>query len=478
MGNTYMRIEATGFDHTVYDSNDISTIRGGSFLLLDTVEQLGNCFPDRIEKITTGASVGLFRVKNGADPSDLKKDIVSHLNEVTEGHATFVLDFVDSEKQNFSEIRALLTARNRYSQMRQLDIPWGQGWHGSKAPCQVNGILPGVQEKNKELMSASVLFRKDKGIPLRDKIYEKIIGADSGLNFTDHLEELGTIENGNVPENVNGKIAFIYLDGNKFGTIRQKYCQNKDKLIEYDEAIQNSFRSPVFKNVVDHMQTDPLSMTDDGKIRLETLLWGGDEIEWVVPAWKGLDILRLFFKQALPEFPIVSDGVGQTVPLTHAAGIVFCHCKAPILQIRKLARNLADIVKFDMKSIPGSTDEGNLFHYLVLESFDMLEGDTQAFLEKFYRPCRYNDLKIKGSEIAKIMSQISQLKQFFPRSKVYQIIDALKQKQEITELIERGLSDCMPDQKKTLKEAIDGITLQNQFKWFMIADLWDFVTEG
>ena len=33
----------------------------------------------------------------------------------------------------------------------------------------------------------------------------------------------------------------------------------------------------------------------DGTLRIETLLWGGDDLLWVVPAWKGIETLVHFF---------------------------------------------------------------------------------------------------------------------------------------------------------------------------------------
>ena len=40
MGDYYLRVEAVNLDNFVYDTNDISTISGGSFLLLDTVNRV------------------------------------------------------------------------------------------------------------------------------------------------------------------------------------------------------------------------------------------------------------------------------------------------------------------------------------------------------------------------------------------------------------------------------------------------------
>ena len=77
------------------------------------------------------------------------------------------------------------------------------------------------------------------------------------------------------------------------------------------------------------------AVMDDGKdaLRLEVLLWGGDEFTLVVPAWKGLEVLERFFQIAARlEF-------GSDVPMTHRAAVIFCHHNAPILQIRTAGKH-------------------------------------------------------------------------------------------------------------------------------------------
>ncbi|MBW2739142.1 MAG: hypothetical protein JRE64_09920 [Deltaproteobacteria bacterium] len=105
MGDYYLRVEAVNLDNFVYDTNDISTIRGGSFLLLDTVNRLESAHDLKglLEKVSTGASAGLFRII-GNDPDDVKKRVKDYLNKKTEGHATFVVDTIDGTGLNFKTI--------------------------------------------------------------------------------------------------------------------------------------------------------------------------------------------------------------------------------------------------------------------------------------------------------------------------------------------------------------------------------------
>ena len=67
MPKYYIHAEAFNLNHMVYDTNDISTIRGGSFILLDAVKRLPEAFPG-LKSIATAASKGLFSYD---DPGDL-----------------------------------------------------------------------------------------------------------------------------------------------------------------------------------------------------------------------------------------------------------------------------------------------------------------------------------------------------------------------------------------------------------------------
>jgi hypothetical protein len=224
------------------------------------------------------------------------------------------------------------------------------------------------------------------------------------------------------------------------------------------------------KKLLSYMAGNDASLTADKKLRLETLLWGGDEIEWVVPAWKGWEVLRLFY-----EFD-PSPAYDKT-PLTHAAGIVFCHHNAPILQIRKLAHRLANLAKSNLTSIPKSREHGDIFHYLILESFDMLEGSLDAFLKDYYKPVDYKELLLNGLEMQSFSKDMKIVRSGFPRGKVYEIISALKEKKDVDDIKEQGIQSCSASRKEELRAAIESLLKGNINRWFLIADLWDFTKE-
>ena len=80
--------------------------------------------------------------------------------------------------------------------------------------------------------------------------------------------------------------------------------------------------------------------------RIETLMWGGDELIWAVPAWCALDAVQFFFDQSADwRDPI------RNKRLTHAIGMVLCSHNAPIRGIVQLARELADHAKDQLSTL-------------------------------------------------------------------------------------------------------------------------------
>jgi len=131
MGDYYLRVEAVNLDNFVYDTNDISTIRSGSFLLLDTVNNLESAHDlnGLLKKISTGASAGLFRII-GNDPDDVKKKVKDYLNKKTKGHTTFVVDTLAEDGLNFKTIQEKLLAKKQMVAVATIDYPAGPGMEG------------------------------------------------------------------------------------------------------------------------------------------------------------------------------------------------------------------------------------------------------------------------------------------------------------------------------------------------------------
>ena len=520
MGQYFFRVEAVNLYNTIFDTNDISTVRGGSFLLLKAVEQLQD-----LEPLSIGASAGLFKsnlVSTDEAADDLKKRIVDQLNNVA-ADATFVVNYIKHEdKVDTQDIIKKLITLNRFSQFRQPTVippdpeeklleqkndKLVEISDETKAitQCEKDGFRPGTVRiytpgsNEKVWISKWTNERREKGKKLRQKLFNNIYqstvkvlpelkstiseAAVKDSAFTDDLESLGKASD---KGNLNGKVAVIYIDGNSFGKIRDKTCKYANILEAFDRTLQQELRGKIFLELIATAITDTdFNYYDQKKkqsqIRLETLLWGGDEVEWVVPAWKAWDVLKMFYN-VKGEFRGRKES--EKYPLTHACGVVFCHHNAPIREIRKLVRLLADDAKARLKTQfggepPKSHTKGNVIKYLVLESFDNITESLGSFAQRYYKIPDLSPLTIYANDLDKLESAYKQIIRYFPHSKVYEIIDQLKSEatsKTIDEIVTRGLSELDSDRKEAVKKAIESVLSgENQIKWFMVADLWDYI---
>ncbi|MBI4687715.1 MAG: hypothetical protein HY756_08020 [Nitrospirae bacterium] len=475
MENYYLRVEAVNFTYFIYDTDKIQPMRGGSYLLLESVASLAGQKINGIElkKIMAGASIGLFsfKIADGNKAGDIVAGVRKILSDKTGGHATFVVDVLKSIN-NFERDNETITAMNRWQQFQQPTLVLPQKEAENK--CSYDGVRPGetsvpTAEGVKEV-SSSVKFRMDEGKKeLKKRIYQRILkDGEFKEEFTDDLGALSCISD---KGNLNNKMAFIYFDGNKFSKIRANKCTKEETLAAFSERVEER-RKEFLCELIKKAQAEPDFKNNDA-IRLETLLWGGDEFEIVVPAWKGWDVLRLFYKcMSNAEF----DGVN----LTHAGGVIFSNHKAPIRQIRNMARKLADMAKDklppDFKSL--NHNKHDIALYIIMESFDTVGPDVKDFVRRYYGDGCYDDFYLTSDRMDNINEALSLMKKNgFPRNKIFEIIRIIKgnlpqQNDKIDTVLIKALSEV--EEQDKVCAAIEKVIEGNYHRWLMIADLWDY----
>ena len=119
--------------------------------------------------------------------------------------------------------------------------------------------------------------------------------------------------------------------------------------------------------------------------RFETLLWGGDEVMFVMPARLGWRFATFFFDQMKDLNLDKAKDENQesifnsSVPLTHAAALVFCQHHAPIHRIKHLAKDqMAEFAK-------AADRTRDSLMTVALESFDHLGADYQHAMNQRYK---------------------------------------------------------------------------------------------
>lgn len=464
MTTYYLQVQGVNLSNFIFDTADLSTIRGGSLLLLDSIDSIPKRITSaKLEPITTGASAGLFTFETPEDQGETAKQVRNEVELALNDdpgtlHATFAVDVVPASN-NFTEDREKILTLNRYRQMRQprLAIPqWNED--GKVSNCNIDGIKPGVAGVAgvTKRVSISVKVRREYGLKQkRGDFYKKYSGMEPNKEFSRDFDEL---TNDPSRGNLHHKMALIYLDGNKFGSLQAQTCKDAPALNDFDTTVKE-YRKGFLQRLISRIETEQGWPSTEGRYRLETLLWGGDEMILVVPAWKGWDLLSLFYQCS-------RDWQFRNHRLTHAGGIVFCHHNAPIYRITNLTHELAERAK-------KKSNAENCFAYQVLESFDHIGADLDRWREMQHADGEtLDDLILPGDTMSEAAEAFLQFKNddtlCFPRRKLFEVVKLLRKDSEKAGNIIEKLMSLVPD---TLLNYFGN----NRTSWFHIAELWDYV---
>lgn len=380
-----LRVEGVNLASFLDDTNDLSTIRGGGLLLLQAVEDVHKNYfnnPDD-QVISTGASSGLFRFSAEDGGEKKRADVANYL--CTHGehrHATFVVDVEELQgDEDFNRAREAVLTKNRLRQMRMPSVayPKCEGTAVTEV-CTFDAIRPACaqmfdKEGKTKMASQSVVTRREFGVDQKKgDFYRQQLGELGGnlafLNVIEFSRHFSDIAGDQTQGNLDNKIAVLYLDGNAFGA-KQTRCNSPLALGNFDRDIKALRRQFLHDLLAEMARETP----KDSNVRLETLLWGGDEMMFVVPAWKGWWLTNYFFDQSRSWTIKVGE---QEEELHHAAGLVFCHHNAPIARIKHLAKDLAELVK---NSLGKDKPNKSACAYLTLESFDSVGLDVASYLD-------------------------------------------------------------------------------------------------
>lgn len=510
----YLRVEATNLDAFVYDTTQVSVIRGGSLLLLGAVDVARQALDNQkaregvisvltdMKVVSEGASIGLYKLllakvgtEAGADAERIRDVVRGAFREHSAlSHATFAVDVVLETDGKLGHDVERLIALHRWRQLQSptFAVP---AWNDDATvalPCAVDDVSPGMKqwgapgESVPKPIGRSANVRMEFGRKARQGFYEKCAGKlaakdvdDRPLEFTDDLETLASDPSHG---RMHAKIAVVYVDGNRFSAIRAN-CKSPKALIEFDLDVREKRRALLAK-VLEAARADDAWRTPDRAVRLETLLWGGDEALFVVPAWKGWDFASFFFREtAAWQVPTGGAPIPESVPLTHAMGLVFCHASAPLHRIRALAMELADVAK---ASVATKQPPKNRLAYQVLESFDHTGDD----LKRHRRRCAglvakgvnadVDPMVLETGTLGDVRGAMKELVDVLPRKRIHTIARELLTMQSPehskTEANDAYAAHCAssPSAKSAL------LTLTKTFPpdarlWLHLADLWDYL---
>lgn len=483
-----IRIEAVNLSNSLDDTEDLSTRRGGGLSLLSAIEHISDEFSADLKPISTGASTGLFEVSESSNISTDEIHEKLYQSDIF-GHATFVVSEVHNQDFKQAEIGAINA--NHWQQMQNLTFSTKGLTANTNGVCEFDELRPGRHEKRNPdnstiWLSDSVKSRRDYGLDAKREFYRTLLDHSryKDIRFTFDFESLSSKPSSHVSTTtLANKIAVFYVDGNAFGGI-PKACQTAEKLNNWDSFVKRK-RKALLARLMDHALQNPHWLTKDGSIRLETLLWGGDELMFVVPAWCGLELADLFFQETRGmQYP--EDATNATA-LSHSAGLVLCHHNAPISRITKLAKALAE------KAKETSSRTHNALNWIILESFDQTGGDLDEYLEKrFPSGMSWEDLQISAETLSDLKVSFRRLQKTLPRSPIVSIARAMANGSAFNaddsphpliaraceQVSEAGGNDFyfLFDQllPKHGQIAIDLLSPSSFPAWLKLAELWDY----
>lgn len=479
----YLRLEAVNLVSFVSDTDDLSTVRGGGLLLRRAPREVRERWPGLVP-VAMGASTGIFEFEAASDDRAqvVRCEVEAFLRSHTEfRHATFVVDVcAGGDRDKFDQDRERLLAFNRWRQWRQPTIAVPRQVHALSAACEVDKVRPATRKRQGpaetvQAVSESVLVRSDFGrSQKRQDFYKDEAGSTVEHQFARDFEELAT----GAPLAfgvLDGKIGVIYLDGNKFGDKQNRHCTSVDGQRRFDETVR-TFRKEFLRALLDEAQDASNRarwLSTDQRVRLEVLLWGGDELLIVVPAWNAWSTLRLFYERSR-----ALTFAGER--LTHKGGLVFCHHNAPIQPIRVLAERLARRAKGD--------GTGNAFAYVVLESFDHAGLDLDGYFTNRYGGADMTLAERDSGSLAQMMEiaerELPRLRQAIPRRQLHRVAAAVAGGQagvnedigSLTTAVE-ATGASLAKAEKAFGPSTPDAGGRAPF-WLHMLELWDYVAPG
>lgn len=495
-GDWILRVEGVNFNDTIFNTNDLSTIRGASLTLeavgyeLDYWLQL-NHPAINFERIYIGGSQAVFKlfslthgavkaladavraylraaINHGSDwppyvgPDDLDRfaelapvDQLRYLKTPSE-HMVFVIDaerISDPSPDPQSALKMTINKahqRSRRRQMRAPNLPRSPGAGAVSGAIADRALLrcpidPDRQiyddraDKNCTVVVGRDQFKKaveynnpGTGLPdadlskglkrvhvskrvadlrpygrdARRTLYPVQIGQGTyrklygkGLfkthDFARSFEDIIQDPPDGLPVSLKGKLAYLYLDGNSFSKIRD--ASDFSRFSAMCEAVSKAMLTGLLERYLDKSPAgavDPAycieklvrlrTERDVWKIqyrqlmRVETLIFGGEDACLVTPAWLAFEIASLLLTRAQEEGTRQAVNLASGIMPSYRAGVLICDAHTPARRAVAVAGALCE----DAKNAYGDQEPRPSISFHISESQDLPEvaGNTEDMM--------------------------------------------------------------------------------------------------
>lgn len=477
-----LRYEASDFENSLFDSSQLSAIRGASLTFLYSsqlvermvVAQAGSA----ARTIYAGASQGAFCfTANENDARRLKAEVEAALSKP---------DAETGCHQHMAYVVALTEGHDHDALIRAealCNAAAAQAAHPAFPSFSKEQTRPGNRRDPRpallgKTVSSAIEDRSTFGRKQRQGFYRRFLGATASgpaFDFSDEFEEItqgadtlsrAAPENNGatkpLPLSLHNKMAVFFADGNAFGKHRDKAITRavdlsgltalSADLVRRQQALLQAITAWLERHYQPGKENAWFAFDRRDKVaraRFETLMWGGDEMLFVLPSWLAFDFAELFFST-------VKDWTVDGNPLTFSAGMVICDRKTPISQAKALATDLSDAAKRVAKQ--AGPFGLNTLQIEVFEALALPDGDLEGYREKLLfhgRPAASKadyaermaqtnlQLTLKGEDAVRIASRITELQTRLPRSQLQKLLDigsreGVAHKRSATEIKETG----------------------------------------
>lgn len=500
MAKVLVRAEGVNFAATVFDTNDLSTIRGASLALLRMDGLIRSSLEAKFANVTeyfAGASQAAYVVTG--DQPDLAEQIRQTVNtalrtgkawdgekappiQAVLPHLTIMVDAIPVEGAGLEAEENALTyaeAANKARQFRSWTVDAQAINPTAEDMDYLDGRRPGVRRidlpKDKVLVPTATATSMAKSDSVRvspaterrrafgrdqrqrfyrselgDQLFKQVFTVDERTPVVNEVRHLVEDAGSGVPVAIRNKIAVVYADGNDFGKARVKVGAKEfsaklkpmrrdllRRLLDWMIAGVND------ANYMEKFGVETKKGHDQYGLRLETLLWGGDEMAFTMPAWLAYPFAVRFIEATKHWEPIGG------VRLTHAIAIAIADRKTPLRQLRAIAHDAADIAKeaglrgedsltIDIfeSNVPSEGDLG-VINQTRAEQFGLLPGDDGHALG-LERKLAFTAEYIEGLSAKMATLSGKAVGEGFPRSQIY---GALRKAREVTRKANDGTAD-------------------------------------
>lgn len=334
----FVYLEAVNFISSIEDTNDISTIRGGSMLL----EELSRDAQARLGGTPqlTGASKALLRFE-GVSKDELTNRTNAFVASEPWRHVSLV--FGVAETAEAAHRRAILSAPSVWT------WPLPTSHDGKRADPEdlrrpANAEEIGKDGKTSRAVSAFTKLRRDmarKNRPLLYPLGRDPDDLDPPQSFED-IVSMSDTELDGLPPVTRGKLAIVAVDGIGVGRLAAKYSDTmsfSDAVTAYYDRLAGVLREWAWQEQLIYEEWRNRRLKVRGK--LDVLMWGGDDMTFFMPARKVMSFVDTFMRAVAEPFDQTKGDHG----FPHRIGVVTANHKVPFRQLRRIAATAESLVR-------------------------------------------------------------------------------------------------------------------------------------